>query len=74
MRVSTSKGNKEYCETVDTVKAAAKKAKFPAFSNPEVYRDFNGFGMQGSWIIVVGRADLCQKLTSRTLLLVRSDI
>lgn len=46
LKVSTSKGNKEYCEAV---KLAAQKAKFPAFSNPEVYRDFQkvGFDMQG---------------------------
>lgn len=46
LKVSTSNGNKEYCEAV---KAAAQKAKFPAFSNPEVYRDFQkvGFDMQG---------------------------
>ena len=46
LKVSTSKGNKEYCEAV---KLAAQKAKFPTFSNPEVYRDFQkaGFDMQG---------------------------
>lgn len=46
LKVSTSKGNKAYCEAV---KLAAQKAKFPAFSNPEVYRDFQkaGFDMQG---------------------------
>lgn len=46
LKVSTSKGNKEYCEAV---KLAAQKAKFPAFTNPEVYRDFqrSGFDMQG---------------------------
>ncbi|WP_312080069.1 cell envelope integrity TolA C-terminal domain-containing protein [Leclercia sp.] len=46
LKVSTSKGNKEYCEAV---KLAAQKAKFPAFSNPEVYRDFQkaGFDMHG---------------------------
>ncbi len=46
LKISTSKGNKEYCEAV---KLAAQKAKFPAFSNPEVYRDFQkvGFDMQG---------------------------
>ncbi len=37
LKVSTSNGNKEYCEAV---KLAAQKAKFPAFTNPEVYRDF----------------------------------
>ncbi len=44
--ISTSNGNKEYCEAV---KLAAKKAKFPAFTNPEVYRDFkkSGFNMSG---------------------------
>lgn len=46
LKVSTSNGNKEYCEAV---KVAAQKAKFPAFSNPEVYRDFQkvGFDMRG---------------------------
>ncbi len=46
LKVSTSKGNKEYCEAV---KVAAQKAKFPAFSNPEVYRDFekSRFDMEG---------------------------
>ena len=46
LKVSTSKGNKAYCEAV---KLAAQKAKFPTFSNPEVYRDFQkaGFDMQG---------------------------
>ncbi len=46
LKVSTSKGNKEYCEAV---KLAAQKAKFPAFTNPEVYRDFQkvGFDMRG---------------------------
>ncbi len=46
LQVSTSNGNKEYCEAV---KLAAQKAKFPAFSNPEVYRDFRkvGFDMRG---------------------------
>ena len=46
LKVSTSNGNKEYCEAV---KLAAQKAKFPAFSNPEVYRDFQkvGFDMRG---------------------------
>jgi len=46
LKISTSKGNKEYCEAV---KLAAQKAKFPVFTNPEVYRDFqkSGFDMQG---------------------------
>lgn len=46
LKVSTSNGNKEYCEAV---KLAAQKAKFPAFSNLEVYRDFQkvGFDMRG---------------------------
>jgi len=46
LKVSTSNGNKEYCEAV---KLAAQKAKFPAFNNPEVYRDFQkvGFDMRG---------------------------
>ena len=46
LKVSTSKGNKAYCEAV---KLAAQKAKFPAFRNPEVYRDFQkvGFDMRG---------------------------
>jgi len=46
LKVSTSKGNKGYCEAV---KLAAQKAKFPAFTNPEVYRDFQkaGFDMRG---------------------------
>lgn len=46
LKISTSNGNKEYCEAVRT---AAQKAKFPAFSNPEVYRDFQkaGFDMRG---------------------------
>ena len=46
LKVSTSNGDKWYCEAV---KLAAQKAKFPAFSNPEVYRDFQkaGFDMQG---------------------------
>jgi len=46
LKVSTSKGNKAYCEAV---KLAAQKAKFPAFSNPEVYWDFqmSRFDMEG---------------------------
>lgn len=45
-RVFTSVGNKAYCEAL---KAAAEKAKFPAFTNKEVYRDFAGcrFEMRG---------------------------
>ncbi len=46
LKVSTSNGNKEYCEAV---KLAAQKAKFSAFTNPEVFRDFQkvGFDMRG---------------------------
>ncbi|NYU11229.1 tolA family protein [Enterobacteriaceae bacterium CCUG 67584] len=46
LKVSTSNGNKEYCQAV---KLAAQKAKFPAFTNPDVYRDFQkvGFDMRG---------------------------
>lgn len=46
LKISTSNGNKAYCEAV---KAAAQKAKFPTFSNPDVYRDFQkvGFDMRG---------------------------
>ena len=46
LRVSTSNGNKEYYEAV---RLAAQKAEFPAFRNPEVYRDFKkaGFDMRG---------------------------
>ncbi len=46
LKISTSKGNKEYCEAV---KMAAQKAEFPAFRNPEVYRDSQkiGFDMRG---------------------------
>ena len=46
LKVSTSNGNKEYCEAVTL---AAQKAKFPAFRDPEVYRDFQkvGFDMRG---------------------------
>lgn len=45
-KISTSNGNKAYCEAV---KSAAQKAKFPAFTHPEVYRDFqkSGFDMRG---------------------------
>lgn len=44
--ITTSDGNKAYCEAL---KSAAQKAKFPAFTNPEVYRDFQkaGFSMSG---------------------------
>lgn len=46
LKVSTSKGNEKYCEAV---KLAAQKAKFPAFTNPDVYRDFqeSRFDMRG---------------------------
>ncbi len=46
LKVYTSDGDKGYCEAV---KLAAQKAKYPAFTNPEVYRDFQkvGFDMQG---------------------------
>ncbi|AMG95233.2 cell envelope integrity TolA C-terminal domain-containing protein [Citrobacter amalonaticus] len=46
LNISTSNGNKAYCEAI---KSAAHKAKFPAFNNPEVYRDFqkSGFDMRG---------------------------
>lgn len=37
LKISTSNGDKAYCEAI---KSAAHKAKFPAFNNPEVYRDF----------------------------------
>ncbi|HGH8125044.1 TPA: cell envelope integrity TolA C-terminal domain-containing protein, partial [Enterobacter kobei] len=45
LNISTSNGNKAYCEAI---KSAAQKAKFPAFNNPEVYRDFqkSGFDMR----------------------------
>ncbi len=45
-KISTSNGDKAYCEAI---KSAAHKAKFPAFNNPEVYRDFqkSGFDMRG---------------------------
>ena len=46
VKISTSKGNKAYCEAV---KLAAQKAKFPAFSNPEVYRDFQRSGFDMRW-------------------------
>ncbi|HEI8858299.1 TPA: tolA family protein [Citrobacter koseri] len=46
LNISTSNGNKAYCEAIES---AAHKAKFPAFNNPEVYRDFqkSGFNMGG---------------------------
>ncbi|WP_174508539.1 cell envelope integrity TolA C-terminal domain-containing protein [Klebsiella oxytoca] len=46
LSISTSNGNKAYC---DAIKSAALQAKFPAFNNPEVYRDFqkSGFDMRG---------------------------
>ena len=46
LNITTSNGNKAYCEAI---KSAAQKAKFPAFNNPEVYRDFqkSGFDMRG---------------------------
>ncbi len=46
LNISTSNGNKAYCEAIES---AAHKAQFPAFSNPEVYRDFqkSGFDMRG---------------------------
>ncbi|QLY71839.1 tolA family protein [Citrobacter freundii] len=46
LNISTSNGDKAYCEAI---KSAAHKAKFPAFNNPEVYRDFqkSGFNMGG---------------------------
>ncbi len=44
--ISTRDGNKAYCEAV---KSAAQRAKFPAFTHQEVYRDFqkSGFDMRG---------------------------
>lgn len=46
LKISTSNGDKAYC---GAVKAATQKAEFPAFSNPDVYRDFQkvGFDMRG---------------------------
>ncbi|HDS9458322.1 TPA: tolA family protein [Enterobacter asburiae] len=46
LNISTSNGNRAYCEAI---MSAAQKAKFPAFSNPEVYRDFqkSRFDMRG---------------------------
>lgn len=37
LNVSTSDGNKDYCAAV---KSAAQQATFPAFTNQEVYHDF----------------------------------
>ncbi len=42
LKVSTSDGDKGYCEVV---RIAAQKAKFPAFKNLEVYRDFQKVGL-----------------------------
>lgn len=46
LNISTSDGNKAWCEAL---KSAAQKATFPAFNNPEVYKDFqkSGFDMRG---------------------------
>ena len=46
LNISTSDGNKAWCEAL---KSAAQKATFPAFTNAEVYRDFqkSGFDMRG---------------------------
>jgi len=46
LKISTSDGDKEYCEAVRT---ASQKAKFPAFTNPEVYQDIQkvGFDRRG---------------------------
>jgi colicin import membrane protein len=46
LSISTSNGNRAYCEAIIS---AAQQAKFPAFSNPEVYRDFqkSRFDMRG---------------------------
>lgn len=46
LNISTSDGNKAWCEAL---KSAAQKATFPAFTNPEVYKDFqkSGFDMRG---------------------------
>lgn len=46
LSISTSNGNKAYCEAIAS---AAHKVKFPAFNNPDVYRDFqkSGFDMRG---------------------------
>jgi len=45
-KISTSDGNKAYCEAL---KSAAQRAKFPAFTNPDVYQDFqkSRFDMRG---------------------------
>ena len=40
-KISTSDGDKAFCEAIQS---AAWKAKFPAFSSPEVYRDFQKIG------------------------------
>lgn len=44
--ISTSDGNKAYCAAVQS---AAQKARFPAFTNPAVYHDFqkSRFDMRG---------------------------
>ncbi|MBK0003351.1 cell envelope integrity TolA C-terminal domain-containing protein [Erwinia sp. S38] len=44
--IRTSNGHKAYCQAIES---AAHEAKFPAFTNPEVYRDFqkSGFNMSG---------------------------
>lgn len=46
LSISTSDGNKTYCEAL---KSAARKATYPSFTNPEVYRDFKKtrFDMRG---------------------------
>ncbi|MGS0066285.1 tolA family protein, partial [Escherichia coli] len=46
LKISISNGDKACWEAI---KAAAHKAKFPAFNNREVYRDFqkSGFDMRG---------------------------
>jgi colicin import membrane protein len=48
LKISTINGNKGYCEAVNL---AAQKTKFPAFSNSDVYRDFQQpeFDMRGEW-------------------------
>jgi len=53
LKVSTSKGNKEYCEAV---KLAALKAKFLAFRNSEVFWDVRGSGLiwRDRWRVIVG--------------------
>lgn len=54
LKIPTSNGNEEYYETV---KVAAQKAKFPAFTNPEGYRDFQqvGFDKRGQVIFIQGQ-------------------